>query len=1271
MKGARLATAFVALSALAACGSPPQVNWAGPTGDDVTPRLLAAMKEEAIGDPLKAEAMYVDLMDDAMYSSPWELMVVEASVDALFTRRVGGLSEFSDRSALAYRIKDAAFNGTDKPDPITGLLPRIFRIQQDSIKKGVIARGLMQQAEHRGNWADAERWRAATGCAREATLLAPTTWTSVTGVGAPGPLDKFDAPLPASTTTPGPFGTHQAPLIARGRGCEIDLSAATSHTGTRTVVFDVDVRQKQTIAVALRAHGEATVRVGGIVAIKQPYELGASEAARFAKVDVEKGRVRIVADVGMNEDGDKIEIDVFTDDGDTLVAHAPRPGERANARATQADQLVTPAPKDDTQRVAIALAALACGDASTAERTLQEAAKAPNASPAVLLTYARAVSSAHDLSAVHRADRARGAYERVLEAWPSSWEAVLAHGVLAGVKRGQSDARLETLRDVEEHRGKTSGAGAGLIDAFEAATSGRERLYGRAAEEFARAKKSLDRTAILHDAEEDAFARSDDDAATFACNGAPPNERSGLGCYSALRAEGDLIASTAEIERLRALYGAPDLFAALVLRDATARNDHLAARDALDALFPGERTLSAIASFAGDPRNGERTSQQIRAAILAAAPTARDAPMGISSLLSALGDDPAKEFDAMALDVARADREHPLVEGAATAMLKHVERYEVTDRGLVHFVMLDVRRVNGTSDVDENAQADPPDIDGRTSFRILRKRIFKKDGRILEPDSAPNASQSHADLSQLEQGDAIEAVYEGWAIPGETGDIGIDTPDLLPDRTAVANASIDIRLPASLSLHMWQHPLLGKPTETRDGSTRVLHWELANHGVRHVEAGTPKMDRSVGVSLSTTNWSTVALALRETQAALGDHDPEVTAWAREAAKLKPNDKPKPSADLVEAIVRAAGAAVNEASPAVLSDIGAGGARGPQTMTARTILTDHEGSRTWLIVRALRDLGVNVDIAVAENEPFSADPAFPPHFGRFLHPLAIAHVPDSKGPKGATTDIWIDADVQGPPLPAGHLSPELRGRALIHGDGTIDTVPALAGNDAKDEIDIRLVLDDAGNAKGDMTALLRGRAAQEIAEALTRVVGFERERALRNVVLGWVPYANVNEVALSSSEGSWQVAIRASITVSSYAQVEVTSATQKTWILPGIDPVHYVFPRPFVTTLSSTYASERARESALAVSHAIQYHAHRRIELPAGAKVARLPGPFDIKGAALGATRAIAVSGSAIEDDFSLSVATGTIAPKDYGAFVDSARRADDAFLSSTRVTPAK
>ena len=80
------------------------------------------------------------------------------------------------------------------------------------------------------------------------------------------------------------------------------------------------------------------------------------------------------------------------------------------------------------------------------------------------------------------------------------------------------------------------------------------------------------------------------------------------------------------------------------------------------------------------------------------------------------------------------------------------------------------------------------------------------------------------------------------------------------------------------------------------------------------------------------------------------------------------------------------------------------------------------------------------------------------------------------------------------------------------------------------MDLRLTVDPKGNAKGTFTIVLRGRDAQEIAEALTKMVGDERQRALRGVALAWVPFADVEGVTLSSSEGSWQVAVRADLSI---------------------------------------------------------------------------------------------------------------------------------------------
>ena len=158
----------------------------------------------------------------------------------------------------------------------------------------------------------------------------------------------------------------------------------------------------------------------------------------------------------------------------------------------------------------------------------------------------------------------------------------------------------------------------------------------------------------------------------------------------------------------------------------------------------------------------------------------------------------------------------------------------------------------------------------------------------------------------------------------------------------------------------------------------------------------------------------------------------------------------------------------------------------------------------------------------------------------------------------------------------------------------------------------------------------------------RTVGAERQRALRDVVLGWLPWANVDQVQLSSSEGSWQISLRAQVTIGGYAQLQRGS----TWILPGLDTIHVVWPNARVSSLASVFAERAGRESALAVSAAIQYHVHRRVDLPPGATATRLPGPLDVKGGLLEASRRITVSAArdatptALEDDFVLGVSTG-------------------------------
>jgi len=1247
MKTTALALAL-AMPAIQACaGGPAKSPTAG--NADLPNKVVAATREEAIGDPAKATSMWLGVLDAAVDAAgdPWQIAAEEAALDALVLRDVNALEDVGGDSALAYRAKDTG--------EIATRLAKAASHADDPFSAGLVARALHDLAAHAGNAGDAAKWRVATGCAGEAAMVGPVTWTVVTGVHEADPLDKGDARLDATYASGNAFGRSVAPVVVRGRGCALDPALTSVERGVRDVVVDVSVPGAQSIGVALRAHGAAVMRVGGHVVIDRPYALGGDEAARFARVEVPgAGTVRVVVRVGMDEDGEPVEIGAWDAHGRPLAMRAPNVGDAASVMVTASREIAWPAAKTDAEKATLALGALGSGERPTAEEATAERASHPDASPELLLAYARAVEQADDLDDVHRSERARGAYERVLEAWPGAWEAIAAHAVLAGVRRGQTEARIWALRDFDEHRAKSKSiASVGVIDAFEAGVAGRDRLFDRARPALARVEAALGGTALARDASRAVVDRVGSERVAFECATTSDADRGKLGCYDALRGAGDRVGAAKELDRVRALYASPMAYLALTFRDAITDGDTKRATAAYDAMTPGERTLSAL--YAVKPGAAARPG------LASLAMVARDAPISLPPLFRASGDDTTAPFAGIAERIAAADRASPILPGAATAVLAHDERYELSASGLAHFVLFDVRRVSGTTDVEQNAQADPPDIEGRMTMRIARRRIFKKDGRVIEPERTPNAAQAHADLSQLEQGDIIEAIYEGFALPGETGNVTIDTADLLPERTAVHDASIELRLPASLHAPVWSHPLLGKPTESRDGEMRVLRWAVKDVGERRIEEGTPRMDRDVSVSVSTATWSDTARALRETRASLDESDSEVRAWAIDAAGGKTKAR-----EIVDAVVAAAGKSVKESAASVLSDVEVGRPDGAQHTTARTILTNHEGSRTWLIVRALRELGVTADIVIAESDPFSADPNFPPHGGRFTHPLAIAHVKDDAG---AVSDVWIDADVPGPPLPAGHVSPELRGRSVLHEDGSITPLPAVTAKDEGDEVDLRLVVDANGDAKGSIVILLRGRSAQELAEVLVRIVGDERQRTLRGVALAWVPYADVEDVVLSSSEESWQVAVRATLTIPGYVEA-VGAKGAVTWILPGMEPIHAVYPRPTVATLGATFASQGGRRDALAVSHAMQYHLHRRVELPAGASVSRTPGAFDVKSDVLAAQRRIAVAPNAIEDDYTLTVSTGTVKPEAYGAFAADAHRIDDAFLASARVKPA-
>ncbi|WP_437796101.1 hypothetical protein [Sorangium sp. So ce693] len=1264
----------LALAAAAPAACAPRGAASPLPADAPLPAAFSAALEAEITSSAAA-APYLDALDRAVDapSDDGALATVIASLDALVFGAGTAGGPDPDAAAIAFRSREA--------------LPEVARRLQrawafaDVSGRGApempFVRGALAGALHRialfiGDEAAAATWSARRGCAGEAAIVGPLDAAPLHGLARPSPVSSAPgAPLARAYPGLAPFAQSASPIVVRADACAIDIDAVSALQGTRAVVVDLHNPIAQRVSLALASSSAAVLEVGGVPALQRDYAAGGAQVTRFATVEAQPGTLRVVVRVAQKGDGDAIELTAWGENGLPLRARAPRPGAAATASASR-PAAVSLAPAASSSGAAgqrpgaasievAAAALLALGDARTAEHLLDPDGdgrlhQSDARSPRLDLLYARAIRRVGDLPEAEVVERIRAAVDRVLAAWPASWEARLYKAELAERRGGRGEGTMDALRELGVRvapPGPTGPSAPTVADADRmvlaelAAVAHRANVTDVAEAAYAKLAAAAPGSTLLAVVDYRIHGRAGVDAVKAACEGGL--DRSSAACLGALLGASDRDAVLAEIKRLRRLRRAPDALRDVELRERVARGDLRGALAVYDAIPPGQRAMLEALGLAA----GRGDARAVRGRLARDRTTARDTPAGIGPITRALGlaPDPAPALEAEGRKLVLEDQQKAFLPGAATAVLRHVERFTISPDGLVHYVTYDLRRVSGTTDVAQGTATYGPLIEGRAMPRLLRRRIHKRDGRILAPDAASNAAQDQSDLSQLEQGDYVEQVTEGYALPGDGGQLVIDTWDLLPERTSVREATIEVSRPTSLPLALWSHPLLGAAEQRAEGASTVSVWRIKDQPPRRMEDGVPRVEMGVGVSLGTQTWDHVAAALDENIRALEDRDPTMTRWAREAAGADRT----PSPALLERVVAAAGKAVKVAGGAELSDMAALLGGGPQRTTARAMIELGQGSRSWVVYRALRELGVRADLAIAETEPFSSSADFPPHAGRFRHPLVIARLPGG--------DVWIDADVEGPPLPPGRISPELRGRAAMLPSGELVTVAGTSG-ETGDEVDLRLTVDAQGNATGTFTILLHGRAAQALSEAFETVVGTARREMLRGVVLGWLPWADVEDVVVSSTEGSWEVALRAAVTIHGFAQPAGKDAAA--WTLPGLEPVHLVFPRAYTSTLGASYASRGARKSALAIETALQYHVRRRIELPEGYAVARAPEGVRVEHAGLAASRKGSY-GAAIEEDFALSLPTGTVSIDEYKAFVERVQAVDSGFMAGIRV----
>jgi len=1299
---------LAALPLAAACNQLPPETARPKYPETIERAFVSALLAES--NDSTAAAGWLDLVDRAV-ADPRDPRALEAALVSLDTL-VNGAPAYGPAFPVALRTRDLF---AEVQRRLTKAWERAGgdnkRVSPESaVVRSLLARGVHHLALYAGDETSALVWAKRRGCVEQATVLGPTHPNASLGLLGPSPI-AHDKPLPASLSGVPPFAAAVAPKPAHSDRCLLSLPTYTLE-GTRAVVADVQVPRAMRVTFLLESASAAVLDVGGKTVLSRSSDVP-GVVQRFGAAELPAGKTRLVLRVAQRRAVD-LELDVIGDDGEPLAATAPKPGDSAAGVAKGVHAFGTEGAgyqakwtfeghgnavtdKDRSASLALAGAALAAtGDVRRAEHLLElrpkvalaelpalpaikgfpygkEALKAlaerqkqvdavaPRGDLAAEIVYARALDDAGDMPESKVLAGQKAALVRMRHYLPRAWETrMLAANVAQRSKQGPAGGVIALkelgLRfaevgqdDYQLHVAEESDpmllTGLALVASNAAVNDVAEQAYARLAEKATSAP-------ILAVVDRALHARVGVDAIASMCRGALA--RDGLECALAYEAAGKVDDALGEIERLRRLRGAPRLAKDYEIVLLIKKGNVTKATEVYDGLPADDRRmLDVIGLFAAAGRAEEAKERFSRDSLLA-----RDAPFAYLSItrLFGLGSDSAARFEFEGKKLVEADRKRQNLDDSATDVLLRVEEYTLEESGLLHFTGYDIRRVSGTTDVAMGGGIFAPFIEGRTSASLLRRRIHKKDdGRVIEPNVARQAQQANSDLSQLETGDYVEHLFEGWALPDADGQLVVDTNDMLPERTSVRDARIVFRRPAGVALKLWSHARLGKAQEQTEGKMLVSTWKLTDAKPRSLETNVPRLERNVGISFGTRTWEQIGQAMRDTlSVGLDDKDPYVKRWLTEALVDGSGKAIDPATlaqkELVQKVITATGKKVKRATGG-LSDVAAvfGGDHVP---SARFTLESGSGSRAWVVFRALRELGVKADVAVAELQPFSASPDFPPHVGRFQRTLVVAHLDGG--------DQWIDADVNGPPLPLGRVSPELRGRSAMLGTGSIVPVEG-ASAEGGDEVDVRLVLDESGDATGTLTLLLRGETAQAISELLEDLAGSERREMLRAQVHAWLPRADVEDVTVSSQEGAWEVGLRATVRISGFGQP--LGKDGKTWVLPGVDPVH---DGGRGKTLGSKLGATGARDNALTVHDAIQYHLRRRVELPKGASLAVTPAAVDVSLGTLSASRK-GKYGEVIEEDFRLSLATTTISAQAYAAFAQKLREVDDGFLASTRV----
>jgi cellulose synthase operon protein C len=946
-----------------------------------------------------------------------------------------------------------------------------------------------------------------------------------------------------------------------------------------------------------------------------------------ARVDLERGRHRIVAKLGgpvtsirvLHPDGRPYGKPGSIDAARPYVLTPPRRIRPDNPLDAWVSNGTVRDPGDDLVRYFGAALADA-DDQSDVSSVLLEplVADTEHATGPALAAAAGYVASDPMFADSQRRDLARELSERAKKKDPRLWQALLALASTEGERSGP----IEAARDV-----------AALVDQFPEVPAVLSELagmyrelgwsaeYGKATRELVRRfpddTNALERAIALYDEQGD--PKRADDLVQKLLKLDPDNE---IALTRAL-SRGDYPAALAELKRLG--QRRPDR------KDITERIHDVMARAGNES----ETWKKLEAAIAKSPREEEP-----RLALADARYASGDRQALITAVVEAVQNDAPTARLENALDlvegatelgpfrinsetaIAEFERSGVELGGTAARVLDYSAVWVHAD-GSSRLLEHEIIRVQSSEAISDMAEQQ---LRGGV---FLKLRVRKKDGRVLEPElvsGKPTVTMPH-----LEVGDYIETER----IESNPGDGRHGASYVGPrwffreENISYARSEFVVISPAQKQLQIETKNDVPAPQVTERDGLITRRWRVDHSPAAAVEPFSapiseflPSVQIGWGISLDAT-----LRALADSADDLGPVDPRIVRIAERIVEPLPK---RASSERARKLYRWITANVEEG----------------QESDGRRVIVGKNGNLWRGYLTLCRALGIPAEYAVVQNR--LTLPPSGPFSSALVYTQPLLRVQGDKG------EQWLTLGSKHAAF--GYLPAELRGMpAIVFAENGAEKAQTPAGGALDNAaVEGKAVLAADGSATLELVQSFHGKYATGLRNALTQMPDRQVRDAIETRLLG----SALRGVELTKYEITGVENPDAPIQISTTSRVRAFAQR--------VGGTLVVQPPNFGPRLSQ-FATLPARQTPLVMVDSVSQSLRLSIELPAGASVQTALAPQRVENAERRVEVADTARGTSLVLERRVSLPAGRVQPSEYAAFLDFARRSDEAISASLRV----